>query len=102
MSDCAQIWEGFMWLTPRLWTFENLGTPTLGTEKSLQTEPPNCTMTVEWISFHMNCVVHSVILQDSGWFGTDWPRCPGIYWVALNGTQWLGSTNLSYGFHLGD
>lgn len=34
-----------------------------------------------WDRYHWNCILRSVTLQDSGWFGTDWPYCPGIYWV---------------------
>lgn len=37
---------------------------------------------------------HSVILKESYWFGTNWSSCPGVYWAALNGTQWLCGTDL--------
>lgn len=90
MGSYAPIWGGFIWLTPRLWTFEHPGTHTLGTEKSLNRANPIAPEI--WDGHHL--CSHSASLKDSDLFGTDWSHHPGIYCQALNGTQWLCGTNL--------
>ena len=54
----------------------------------------NPTVPRTWDGYHQKEVCsHSVSLKNRNWFGPDWLSCPSIYWVALNGTQWLCGTN---------
>ena len=52
-----------------------------------------------WLSSEL--CVHTLTLEDSDQFGSDWLDRPGIYWVSQYGIQWLGEMNLLQWLHPG-
>lgn len=61
MSDCAQIWDGFMWLI-QVMDIRAPGTPMLETEEPLQTANP---IVLGILDEHHGNYSHSVTLKDS-------------------------------------
>lgn len=70
---------------PRLSTFENPGIPIFGKRKITLNKTSNYTRHMGWISLEL--CSHSVILQNSDWFGIGCLCYPSIYWAAWNRTD---------------
>lgn len=83
----SQIWDGFM----DIWTPRH---PCVGNNNNKITLNRTNPITSKMWDGYLELCEHSVILKESDWSGTDRSHCPGVYWAALNGAQWLCGMDL--------
>nr|AEX32773.1 envelope protein syncytin-Car1 [Panthera leo krugeri] len=87
-----QVWDEFMWLTPTIGHLNQRALLCWEQRNHTYDAWPNSTRELGWLS-QRDCT-HTIVLQATDWFATDWFRRPSIRWLAPNGTQWLCGANL--------
>nr|AEX32768.1 envelope protein syncytin-Car1 [Nandinia binotata] len=87
-----QVWDEFMWLTPTIGQLNQKALLCWEQRNHTYDAWPNSTRELGWLP--QRACTHTIVLQATDWFATDWIRRPSIRWLAPNGTQWLCGTNL--------
>ncbi|XP_023391994.1 endogenous retrovirus group PABLB member 1 Env polyprotein [Pteropus vampyrus] len=87
-----QIWDGFIWLAPTAGHLQQVAPLCWEQTNHTYDSWANNTREMGWLPKQQ--YDNAITLQTRGWFDADWFQHSGIAWLALNGTEWLCSSNL--------
>lgn len=96
-SHCKEvflhIWDGFIWLTSTAGQLSQIVPLCWKHWNDTCDSSPNLIWIMSLIS-QEHCQ-HTIVLQATDLFATDWSQCSGLNWYYSNGTEWLCGPNLS-------